>query len=127
MNIRKSQRSLKSNSFDSEAAGVAEGVELEPDRAHLWTFMFTMILSGATQGYTDYSNQAAALYNAQYQWSDSSEIVHHQQWIGASIILGCMIGALGGAKLMQYGRRRAHFYACAIGILGVSLTLITNY
>lgn len=51
----------------------------------------------------------------------------HQQYIGASIILGCTIGAAVGGKLMQYGRRLSHFVACAIGILGVSFTLLHSY
>ena len=50
--------------------GVAEKSELKPERRHLFSFMFVMMLSGATQGYTDYSNQAAALYNVQYHWTE---------------------------------------------------------
>ena len=54
----------KSLSFYNESRfGCAEPEELRPNGPHLMRFMITMILSGVTLGYTDYSNQAAALYN----------------------------------------------------------------
>ena len=89
--------------------------------------MTIMLLSGATQGYTDYSNQAAALYNVQYQWTDPHQIATNQQMIGASIILGCTFGAASGGKLMQYGRRWAHFIACFAGMFGVIFTLFKDF
>ena len=46
--------------------------------------------------------------------------------IGASIILGCTIGAAVAGKLVQRGRRMSHFVACIIGIIGVSVTLFEN-
>ena len=36
--------------------GSADPEELKPNTRNLMYFMFAMILSGATQGYTDYSN-----------------------------------------------------------------------
>jgi len=58
---------------------MADPEELKPNTRNLMYFMFVMILSGATQGYTDYSNQAAALYTVQYHWTESHEIAVHQQ------------------------------------------------
>ena len=89
--------------------------------------MGIMLLSGATQGYTDYSNQAAALYNVHYKWTDMKEIVYNQELIGASVILGCCLGAASGGKLMQYGRRRAHLIALFAGMFGVVFTLIKDF
>ena len=89
--------------------------------------MSIMILSGATQGYTDYSNQAAALYNVQYHWTEPHEIAYNQQLVGGSIILGCTFGAASGGKLMQYGRRRAHFIAVFAGMFGVVFTLLQDF
>lgn len=42
-------------------------------------------------------------------------------------MLGCTIGAAFGGKLMQYGRRKAHFFACTIGIFGVVVTLLRDF
>lgn len=65
-------------SFYSESIlGSIEPSELEPNMKNLYIFMFMMALSGATQGYTDYSNQAAALYNVQYQWTEPHQISVH--------------------------------------------------
>ena len=89
--------------------------------------MGVMVLSGVTQGYIDYSNQAACLYNVQYGWTDEKEIAYNQQSIGASIILGCTIGAALAGKLVQYGRRRAHFVACFAGMFGVLFTLFRSF
>ena len=89
--------------------------------------MGIMIISGATQGYTDYSNQAAALYAVHYKWTDMHEIAYNQQLIGASIIFGCCLGAASGGKLMQYGRRKAHFIAIFAGMFGVIFTLIQDF
>ena len=47
--------------------------------------------------------------------------------IGASIIFGCTIGAASGGKIMQWGRRQAHFIACGIGLLGVAFTLLLDF
>ena len=58
--------------------GSADPSELKPSIKNLIGFMFVMVLSGATQGYTDYSNQAYALYNVQYNWTESHEIIVHQ-------------------------------------------------
>lgn len=44
--------------------------------------------------------------------------------IGTSYILGQMIGALMGGKIIQYGRRFTHYLCCGIGIFGAFLTLI---
>lgn len=107
--------------------GSADPDELKPCMKNLISFMLVMVLSGATQGYTDYSNQAYALYNVHYHWVDSHEIIMHQQMIGASIIFGCTIGAASGGKIMQWGRRRAHFIACFVGIMGVSFTLLQDF
>ena len=107
--------------------GSADPSELKPSIKNLIGFMFVMVLSGATQGYTDYSNQAYALYNVQYNWTESHEIIVHQQYIGASIILGCTLGAASGGKIMQWGRRRAHFIACVAGILGVAFTMLKDF
>ena len=43
-----------------------EEIPVQTSQRNLFNFMFVMMLSGATQGYMDYSNQAAALYNVQY-------------------------------------------------------------
>ena len=47
--------------------------------------------------------------------------------IGGSIILGSTIGAVLAGKLMQYGRRQAHFIACFVGIFGVIFTLFRHF
>ena len=105
----------------------SEGRQYKANRANLTTFMGVMVLSGATQGYIDYSNQAACLYNAQYGWEDETKIARNQQVIGASIILGCTIGAALAGKLVQYGRRQAHFIACFAGMFGVLFTLFRSF
>ena len=42
--------------YSASILGSAEPDELKPNMANLYTFMFVMVLSGGTQGYTDYSN-----------------------------------------------------------------------
>ncbi len=113
--------------YSESILGTADPEELKPNMANLYTFMFLMVLSGINLGYMDYSNQAAALYNAQYKWMTPHEITVNQQYIGASIILGCTIGAASGGKLMQWGRRRALFITCAVGMVGVSFTLLKDF
>ena len=61
------------------------------------------------------------------KWTEMKEIVYYQELIGASIILGCCLGAASGGKLMQYGRRRAHFIAIFAGMFGVVFTLIKDF
>ena len=54
-----------SAAFYSESIlGSAEPDELKPNMSNLYIFMLVMVLLGINLGYTDYSNQAAALYNA---------------------------------------------------------------
>jgi len=47
--------------------------------------------------------------------------------LGAAIILGIAIGALGGGKLMFIGRRKSLFICIVIGIIGNSITMIFYY
>ena len=42
-------------------------------------------------------------------------------------LVGLMIGAVVGGKIMSYGRRRAVFIANAIGIVGSLLSVILNF
>ena len=107
--------------------GSTSSAVFKPNKCNLAIFMTIMLLSGATQGYTDYSNQAAALYNVQYKWTDQHQIATNQQMIGASIILGCTFGAASGGKLIQHGRRWAHFIACFAGMFGVIFTLFKDF
>ena len=55
----------------------SEGRRYKANRRNLAAFMSVMVLSGATQGYIDYSNQAACLYNVQYGWTDEREIARN--------------------------------------------------
>ena len=64
----KSTRS-KSLYYQEHLLGSANPDELKPKKTSLVIFMFTMLLSGMSQGYTDYSNQAAALYEVHYGWT----------------------------------------------------------
>ena len=54
------------------------GRKYKADHGNLLVFMGVMVLSGATQGYIDYSNQAACLYNVQYGWETEEAIAHNQ-------------------------------------------------
>jgi hypothetical protein len=107
--------------------GSAEPEELKPKKISLVIFMSVMVLSGMIVGYIDYSNQAASLYIVHYGWTSAPLISQRQQMIGASIILGCTIGAASGGKIMQHGRRYAHLIACLIGSFGVCLTLLKDF
>ena len=98
----------------------------KPDFMHLGVFMSIMLLSGCAQNYIDYSNAAEALYDVQYHWDKDTAPVH-QTWIASSIILGATVGAGVGGKIMQFGRRRAHFILCFSGMIGVGLTMVEDF
>jgi MFS family permease len=48
----------------------------------------------------------------------------YQSLIGASAVLGITIGAVCGGKIIAIGRRKTFLFACAVGIVGVAITLI---
>ena len=37
------------------------------------------------------------------------------------------MGAATGGKVMQFGRRKAHFLICLAGLIGVGLTLLEDF
>ena len=41
-------------------------------------------------------------------------------------MLGMMLGALAGGKLMTIGRRNSQFISLSLGLVGISLTMILN-
>ena len=47
--------------------------------------------------------------------------------IGSSMILGLALGATSGGKIIGIGRRRTLFLCCAVGMIGVGITLIENF
>ena len=122
----KSTRS-KSIYYQEHLLGSADPEELQPKTSSLTIFMLAMLLSGISLGYIDYSNQASALYIVHYGWTDPDKITQCEQLVGASIILGCTIGAASGGKIMQYGRRYGLLVACTAGSFGVALTLIKDF
>ena len=63
--------------YSESILGSADPSELKPCMKNLISFMSVMVLSGVNQGYTDYSNQAYALYNVHYNWTDSHDIIVH--------------------------------------------------
>lgn len=84
--------------------------------------MTIIFVSGISCGYgLAYTNNTMPVINAIYGWSDGSEQTKWDSLIGCFFTLGAGIGASTGGKICQWGRRRAHFLACAIGIVGCTL------
>ena len=87
-----------------------------------------MCCSGTTQGYSiSCANQLSDTFNAKYHWDTKSAQDLHQSLIGSSCVLGMTIGASSAGKIIAIGRRLTLFLCCAIGILGVGITLIPNF
>lgn len=63
--------------------------------------------------------------NAKNDWVTTKQQDIHQETLGSSIFLGMALGAGIGGKLMQFGRRRALLLISVIGVIGVSLGLIS--
>ena len=59
-----------------------------------------------------------------FGWDTTAKANYYQALLGAAVVLGMALGAVGGGVLMKIGRRKALFVSCAIGIVG---TLITQY
>ena len=97
-----------------------------PDFKHMYVFMTIMVFSGMAQNYIDYSAAAETLYDVQYKWDDQQSTIN-QTWIASTIILGATIGAFTGGKIMQNGRRMAHFWICGVGIAGVGITMAEDF
>ena len=84
--------------------------------------MMIMVVSGVSSGYgLAYTNNTMPIINSIYGWSSSSATAWYDSLIGSSFALGAAIGANAAGHLIQRGRRRAHFVACAIGILGAGI------
>ena len=81
-----------------------------------------------TVGYgKDVTNQLSDTYNAKYGWVGDKEQSLHQELIGSSYVLGLSVGAGLAGRLIQSGRRSAHLIAIGVGLVGVSLSLISNF
>ena len=68
----------KAYSNYSKSPTDSEGRRYKTNQGNLLIFMAVMVLSGATQGYIDYSNQAACLYNVKYGWHTEEDIAYNQ-------------------------------------------------
>ena len=62
--------------------------------------------------------------NAKNGW-DEKESDKYDQYIGASIYAGTVVGAAFAGKIIQFGRRLSLFIVCIVGIIGCSLTVIS--
>ena len=65
------------SNYSKISATDSEGRKYQTNQGNLLIFMCVMVLSGATQGYIDYSNQAACLYNVKYGWDTEEEIAYN--------------------------------------------------
>jgi MFS family permease len=84
--------------------------------------MILVTISGIVCGYgLAYTNNVIAVLNAVFGWETNSQQTINDSLYSAIFPLGAGVGATVAGKLVQYGRRNAHFIACAIGIVGVTI------
>lgn len=87
--------------------------------------MMVIFCSGISCGYgLAYTNNTMPVINAIYGWDDDASRYKWDSLIGCIFTLGAGIGATSAGKIIQSGRRRAHFIACAIGTIGCAVQCI---
>ena len=82
--------------------------------------MIIVFISGLSVGYgLAYTNNVLDIINAVFGWDNSAAL--YDSLYSSIFALGAAVGCSSAGKLIQYGRRRAHFIAGGIGIVGVGL------
>jgi MFS family permease len=85
----------------------------------------TPFLNGISIGFSyGYTNQATPLIEAQYHWETKEQRAFYNSLIGASFILGIVLGSAPAGKLVQYGRRKLIIVSIVIMMIGTSITLV---
>ena len=75
-----------------------------------------------------YNSPLTSLIEAKYGWeTGSDESDEHFEILNIALRVGVILGSLTGGPIVKYGRRLCLIIGCAIGVVGVALTIPINF